>query len=294
VRTAAQSSVSTTTALAATPAPLLVVGSFEVFRAFPLYSLALLLASAAVVTTSQKRDVPVSDGTILAFMPWVAIAGALTVVGKTLRVPETVTPFLTSPLVYLTTFVVAGAVWLAVTRRSRPDSMWSVDELLALSGVFLLAPVVGAAVTVDIESLHPFWPLIAVLVSLPLTWLVWEFLRLSAPEAAVRTGWLGVAVVFGHALDGMTTLIGIDLMGFSEQTPLPRSILEYAATLPTAELIGVGWLFLLVKLLVAVAIVRIVGVGLSDRPLNDYLMLGLTAAAGLGPGFHNVFLYTIL
>lgn len=276
------------------PTPLLVTGSFETMRAFPLYSLALLLATAAVVSTSRSRQVPIRETTVLAFMPWVAVAALLSVIGKTLTVPESVLPLFTSPLVYLTTFVLAGLVWLAVTRQGTTSSMWSVDELLGLTGVLLLAPVIGAAVSIGVGAVHPFWPIISIVVTVPLTMVVWSYLSAIAPEATERTGMLGIAVIFGHLLDGVTTLIGIDLMGFAEQTPLPRSILEFAATLPTAELLGAGWLFLLVKLFIAVAIVRVLGEGITDHPISQHLMLGLTAAAGLGPGFHNVFLYAIL
>jgi uncharacterized membrane protein len=205
-----------------------------------------------------------------------------------------VLPFLTAPLVYLTAFVLGGAVWVVAADRLPADSGWTVDEVLAVSGVFCLAPITGATLSLSGREVHPFWPLVAFVVAVVATVALWRWLGRRTPPVTARTGALGVAVLFGHLLDGTTTLVGVDLLGFAEQTPLPLAILEFAGTLPTADLVGVGWLFLLVKLAVALGVVRIVGEGITERPAGEHLLLGLTAAAGLGPGLHNLFLYAIL
>jgi uncharacterized membrane protein len=272
----------------------LVAGSVETVTTFPLYSLALVLGAAAVVSSSRARRLTARETTVVAFLPWVAVAAALSVLGKTLVLPANLVPFLTAPLVYVTAFVLGGAVWVAAADHLGPDSMWSVDEALAVVGVFLLAPITGVTLSLGGREVHPFWPIVAFLAAAVLTAVVWRALGRRAPHVTAVTGALGVAVLFGHLLDGTTTLVGIDVLGFAEQTPLSRGILEFAAAFPVADLVGVGWLFLAVKLAVALAVVRVVGEGMTENPTHQHLLLGLTAAAGLGPGLHNLFLYAIL
>ncbi|MFC4357894.1 DUF63 family protein [Halobium salinum] len=272
----------------------LVAGSVETVTAFPLYSLALALGAAAVVSSSRARRLDATETTVVAFLPWVAVAAALSVLGKTLVLPANVVPLLTAPLVYVTAFVLGGAVWILAADHLHPDSMWSVDEALAVVGVFMLAPITGVTLSLGGREVHPFWPVVAFLVAVVCTVAVWRWLDGNTPHVTAATGVLGAAVLFGHLLDGTTTLVGIDILGFAEQTPLSLRILEFAATLPTADLLGAGWLFLLVKLAVAVAVLWVVGEGMTDRPIYQHLLLGLTATAGLGPGLHNLFLYAIL
>nr|NIS28553.1 DUF63 domain-containing protein [Actinomycetota bacterium]NIU64024.1 DUF63 domain-containing protein [Actinomycetota bacterium]NIW25823.1 DUF63 domain-containing protein [Actinomycetota bacterium]NIX20692.1 DUF63 domain-containing protein [Actinomycetota bacterium] len=64
-----------------------------------------------------------------------------------------------------------------------------------------------------------------------------------------------------------------------------------AGALPTAELLGVGWLFVAVKLGVAGAVVWLFADFVEDDPRQGYLLLAVVAAVGLGPGVHNLLLY---
>jgi uncharacterized membrane protein len=104
---------------------------------------------------------------------------------------------------------------------------------------------------------------------------------------------VGVLVVFAHALDGVSTAVGADLLGFEERTPLSAAILEFAGTLPTADPLGVGWLFVLVKLALAGAIVSLFADYVREEPTQAYLLLSGVIAVGLGPGAQNVLLYVV-
>jgi uncharacterized membrane protein len=108
------------------------------------------------------------------------------------------------------------------------------------------------------------------------------------------TGAVGALAVFGHTLDGVSTAVGYDLLGFGEQTPLSRLIIEAGGALPTAEFIGSAWVFALVKVLVGVGIVALFEEYVRADPLEGYLLLGLVVAVGLGPGFHNLVLFAIV
>jgi uncharacterized membrane protein len=118
----------------------------------------------------------------------------------------------------------------------------------------------------------------------------WLFLRRFAPGVAT-TGRLGALAVGAHALDGVSTAVGIDLLGFSERTPLSRLVIEFGASLPTP--VGGGWLFVLVKLVVAAVVVVALTETVREAPTQGRLLLGFVAAVGLGPGAHNVLLFTV-
>ena len=100
-------------------------------------------------------------------------------------------------------------------------------------------------------------------------------------------------MIVSHALDGVSTAAGVDLLGFGERTPASRAIMEVAAALPTADLLGVGWLFVLVKVVVASAVVVLFAEYVREDPTPGYSLLGLIAAVGLGPASHNLLLYAV-
>ncbi|WP_254545852.1 DUF63 family protein [Halomarina pelagica] len=135
------------------------------------------------------------------------------------------------------------------------------------------------------------WTAFGVLGTLVVTAAAWELLRQAAPAVAARSGYVERFAVFGQALDGVSTLVGVDALSFVELVPISRAILEVAAGLPTAPLFGTGWLFVLVKLGVALAVV--VAVADLRGSDDDYRRAVLIAAGlvGLLPGLSNLLLY---
>jgi uncharacterized membrane protein len=96
-----------------------------------------------------------------------------------------------------------------------------------------------------------------------------------------------------HGVDGVTTAVGVDLLGFGERTPLSALILEAAAALPTAATLGTGWLFVLVKLTVAAVAVAAVAPTVAETDREGYALLAVVVAVGLGPGVHNALLFAV-
>lgn len=264
-----------------------VAGVFEL----PLATAALVVAALLVVVAARQYGLSPSDRVVLAFVPWVAVAASLTVLADVVVLPAALATLFDGALSYLVAFVLGGAVWVATADTEWAD--WTPTELVALTGVLLFAPIAGGTLAMSGRELHPLWPVVALLAAVALTMVTWGYLREWVPQVG-RTGELGIVVLFGHLLDATTTLVGIDLLGFAEQTPLPRAMMEFAATLPTADLLGVGWLFLVFKLLLAVAVLFLAGVGSPEPSGERNLFLGLVAASGLGPGVHNLVLYVLL
>ena len=117
-------------------------------------------------------------------------------------------------------------------------------------------------------------------------------LALVYTEAVAQTGRVGAFVVFAHTLDGVSTAVGVDVLGAGEQTPLPRLIMEFAATLPTAQY-SVGWLFVLTKVLLAVLIVAVFADYVKEAPSRARAFLALLAAVGFGPGVFNLLVFLV-
>lgn len=256
----------------------------------PLPYLLGLLAGVVVVSGVLWRQSPaVTAETVLGLVPWMAVGSALHALYVLEAAPAAVTPLLGTPAVYVTVFVGLGAVWAGAAATE--EDATGVARRLGLIGAaaFVLA---AGAVLATAASLSPVWPAVGLVVGTLLAAAAWRLLVTAAPGASA-TGWPGVVVVFAHALDGVSTAIGVDVLGFGERTPLSRAVLDLAAGLPTAETLGVGWLFVLVKLAVAGAVVALFADLIEADPRQGYLLLAVVAAVGLGPGVHNLLLYAV-
>jgi len=69
--------------------------------------------------------------------------------------------------------------------------------------------------------------------------------------------------------------------------------MAFADWLPTAETLGSGWLFVVVKLAVAGGVVVLFADYIDEVPTEGLLLLGFIAAVGLGPGVHNLLLFAV-
>jgi uncharacterized membrane protein len=202
--------------------------------------------------------------------------------------PDAVRPLGGTPAVYVAVATLGVGAWvLADAVLDGP----TVPRALAASGGLLA---LGAVVAVGLAgaSMSPGAPAAAVVVASVLAAVAWAGLSRAAP--AVRTtGALGAFVIFAHLLDGVSTAVGVDVLGFGERTPLSRVIIEFAAGLPTDPVLGAGWLFVLVKLGVASLVVWLFADLVDEEPVRSRLLLGFVAAVGLGPAVHNLLLFTI-
>jgi uncharacterized membrane protein len=266
----------------------------EGFTLPALPHLLVLLAAVGLVGVAFRRSPPrVESRHVLALAPWMVVGSCLHVLYVIGALPEAARPFAGTPAVYLTVAAIAGAVWIAIdSTEAIPASR--VPTVLAASGVAALVPVVAVALAAGARSgsLSPTWPAAALVLAVPIAAGTWFALVRAVPRAAI-TGEVGALAVFAHALDGVSTAVGVDVLGFGERTPLSRLVMEAAAGLPTPEAMGVGWLFVLVKLAVASLVVVLFADYVEEDPTEGYLLLGLVAAVGLGPGAHNLLLFTV-
>ncbi|MFC7185620.1 DUF63 family protein [Halorubrum yunnanense] len=251
------------------------------------YLVGVLLAAGAVGVALRRRPPRVAGRHVLALAPWMALGSAAHVLYVVDALPAALAPLAGSPTVYLTVGTLAGAAWLGSAALS-PER---IPTALAGAGALLLVPVVAAALATGPSAVGARWSAVALALTVPIAAAVWVGLTRLRPEAAI-TGGAGALAVFGHALDGVSTAVGTTQLGFGERTPLSRILLGFE-WIPSVPVLGEGWVFLLVKLAVASAVVWLFAEYVRDRPAEGYLLLGFVAGVGLGPAAHNLLLFTV-
>ena len=285
------------------------------------YLVAVLLAAGSVAVAVRRQRPNVTGRHVLALVPWIALGAAFHVLFVVAALPPFVAPLGGSPTVYLVVGTLAAAVWVVadaaastdrratatavggtggdsgsaeVGERRADDSLVAPDRVpgvLAVAGTVLLVPTLVAAGASGVSTAGAGWSAVALVLSVPVTGAVWWAIERISPEAGV-TGGVGVLAVAGHALDGVSTAIGVTQLGFGERTPLSRAILELGG-LPAVPVLGEGWAFLLVKLAVASVLVHLFGPYVREEPGEGLLLLGFVAAVGLGPAVHNLVLFSV-
>ncbi|WP_049980148.1 DUF63 family protein [Halolamina rubra] len=254
------------------------------------YLLALVVAGGALAVALWRRDPAVSDRLVLALVLWMLAGAWLHVLHVVGAAPGAIDPLLGTPAAYLTTAILAGAVWLAVDAGAV-----ATERAFAAVGAVVAALVLAVGVQWGLAegTFAPAWPAVAAVLGVAVGIAVWLGLRRAYPGVG-DAGAAGALAVVAHSLDGISTAIGIDLLGATERTPLSRAVIEFGATLPTAELLGSAWLFVLVKLALGAGITALLAESVREAPRQGRLLLAFVAAVGLGPGAHNLLLFSIM
>ncbi len=253
------------------------------------YLLGVLGGAIAVLIAIYRRRLSLRTRTVVAFAPWMVAGSALYVLSQIGAAPEALAPLFSSPTVYVTTAVVAGSAWLVASRFEATET-W----LFTIGVVASLLPI-GIATTVALAagSLAPGWSLFGAGLAGVFSLGIWRVFGRYRPETTEFLGAAGALAIFAHVLDGVSTTIGVDVLHFGEQTPLSAILLDVGAALPTAPVLGTGWVFLVVKAVFAVGLVWLIeDLIRDDPPLGNTLLLVITAV-GLGPATHNLILFAV-
>lgn len=260
---------------------------------------ALVAGALAVALLLYLVRPQVSQQTVLSFVPWM-VTGALlhvlyqmhTTAGET--VVPAVPALLSAPSVYVTTFLLMGAVWAPAARHS-PEQSGKVARLLAAAGAGLAVAVGGYAIWVALDrfALDPVLPLVGLVGSLAVTGALYAGLGRWRPDVVSVVGYVGGLVLFAHVFDAVTTAIGVELLGAGERSTFPRLVMDIAADLPTADALGEAWLFVVLKIVIATGIVWLFHDYVAERPSEGNLFLAFMTAVGLGPASHNFFLFVL-
>lgn len=268
----------------------------------PIQSAALVIGTGMIVVLLYALRPPLTQKIVLSFIPWMISGSILHVfwqIGNLYQplYPEPVEPLFSAPAVYLTTFIALGAIWtlsaIIVPSYDRSDR---IATYMLATGVGVLIPLLGLVVWQGLSdelALKPIWPVLGLVLSLVLTFIVYIAIGAWRTHVIAQARYVGAFVLFAHIFDGVTTAIGVDVLGAGERSTLPAAILDFAAGLPVADTIGVGWLFVLVKVTLASAIVVLFADYLDEEPTQANLLLTIIAIVGLGPAANNFFLFLL-
>lgn len=269
-----------------------------------IQSLLLLVAVGVIVGLLYVIRPPVNQRTVLAFVPWMVAGAVLHVfyrLGEILQVqiyPPGIAPLFATPAVYLVTFVVMGVVWV-VSAMIVPGKRLrqKVPQYLGATGLGMAIPLVALifwqGLDPEVAPMEPIWPAFGLIISLVLTAVVYFGIGTWRTYIVARARYVGALVIFAHMFDGVTTAIGVDVLGAGERSQVPQLIMDVAADLPTADLLGEGWLFVVFKVLLASAIVAYFSADLTDHESQTNLLFAFVVALGFGPAIHNFFLFVL-
>lgn len=246
---------------------------------------------------------PVTQPIILATVPWI-MTGAMLHVFYQLHIvaaepllPPIIAPIFSAPTIYFTTFIVLALIWMIgsvivpSTERHRKVAtyIWTTGAGIALP---LLALLIWQGLGPAFQ-LKPIFPILGLIISLALTFVIFITIGMWRTYIIAETRYVGALVIFAHVFDAITTAIGVEVLDSGERTVIPRMIMDFAADLPTADMLGEAWLFVLVKILLAAAIVILFADYVHEKPAEGNLMFGIIVAAGLGPAINNFFIYLL-
>lgn len=259
------------------------------------YTFVLVAATIIVTALLIALDPPIDQRYAVALAPWMAVGGALHAFYQMELYPAAYEPLFGTPAVYFTAYVLTGLVWLLVAAFGLIRSRYQpIPRNLGLIGLGVLTVLFIIGVRESGGDVDIVWSAFAVLVAILNTVFVVAAIAIWRTPVFVRTRWVGPTVIFAHALDGVSTAIGADVIGVHERSPIPKAIMDFAGQLPIADAVGVGWLFLLVKLVVAAAIVISFNRYVDEDPVQSTIVLSGIVAVGLGPALNNLFLFMMM
>ncbi|MFC7073196.1 DUF63 family protein [Halovenus rubra] len=267
-------------------------------------SAALLVSSGFIVAFLFAIRPPINQRLVLSFLPWMIAGSVLHVfyqIGEIFQVriyPPDVAPLFGAPAVYLTTFVGMGIVWIMSTIIVPSSQLRKrVPQYLSATGLGVAIPLVALVfwqgLDPAVSPMEPLWPMLGLLLSLVFTAVVYFGIGAWRTYILARAKYVGGLVIFAHMFDAVTTAIGVDVLDAGERSAIPRAILDFSSGLPTADLLGSGWLFVIFKTFLASAIVIYFSRGIKDNETSTNLLFAFVAALGFGPATHNFFLFIL-
>ncbi|WP_338738901.1 DUF63 family protein [Haloplanus salilacus] len=275
------------------------------------YVVVLLIALVGLVFLLKRLDVGTDPGLFYALIPFVFFGGALRVVedatdtgGADALLTYPLNTLIISPVIYFTVFAVTLVALLASVALDRQGVVDRYTRPLVGSGIAVLAATLAVLVWTALAPERPgtFHPQVLAVIlvgATASTAVTWWLIERFAPEVNAGTGTLGAVVIWGHSIDGVANVVGLDWMvalgagpNLVPKHPVNRAIVEItAASLPASALAVVGdtWPFLLVKLVAATGVVWLFDDRIfEESPQYTVLLLVAILAVGLGPGTRDM------
>jgi uncharacterized membrane protein len=276
------------------------------------YMVTLLVALSGLVFLLRRLDVGTDRRFFYSLIPFVFFGGALRVVEDANDTPgatETLISYpwntlVISPIIYFTVFAITlvavvvgvGSERLGVTEGYERTLFGIGSAVLVVTLGYLLSLVVTGEPGVE------FYPQVLVVMLVGATAVAgatWWLIERYAPEVNSGTGLIGFVIIWGHAVDGVANVVGLDWMtalgagpNLVPKHPVNQFVVDFtASTLPASVLAVTGdaWPFLLVKLVAATFVVWVFEEGIfEESPRYTMLLLVAVLAVGLGPGTRDM------
>jgi uncharacterized membrane protein len=277
------------------------------------YMLMLIYTLIGIYLLLNQLEIVDDPNLYFAFVPFMLLGGALRVVedGTDRAVEAGVAPLveyplssvIISPVIYATVFLVAltsltGCIWLQERGIIQDYYRWTAGIGTTLVALTLAYLTVGA-LTTEYSTLYPSVLLSTVGIATGLSYGIYRLFDTYAPEFNSGTGYIGLVVLWGHAIDGVANVLladWLDVLGvpltYYPKHPANEFIIAATETIQPASVsaaIGTSWPFLLVKLGVASMVVWLFNDEfLTESPRYALLLLIAVTAVGLGPGTRDM------
>jgi uncharacterized membrane protein len=276
------------------------------------YMAVLVFMLVGVYFLLQRLQLDPYPQFFFALVPFMLFGGVLRVVedsfvaarraGATAPVDLPWSALIISPFIYFTVFAIAlaallGSKWLESTGRT--DTYY--DPLRVLGWV-TLAVTTGYLLWLSATTDYVYWfPLVFVVtmgLATAIAWGAFVAVERLRPSINAGTGYMGLVVVWGHAVDGVANVIASDwtwvfgIGAYSAKHPINRIIVDVTGAIQPASVtavVGNSWPFLVIKIVVAVAILSVFDERfVRENPRYAVLLLAAILAVGLGPGTRDV------
>jgi len=208
-----------------------------------------------------------------------------------------------SPFIYFTVFAVTLGCVVGAYALADRGFVDDYAQPLFAAGLVALAAAVGYLVVLAATAEYVvFYPqvvgsiLVIATVSAVATW---KLARALVPSIDQGTGFAGFVIIWGHAVDGVANVIGLDWMPALTGTAnlVPKHVVNELVVTWTGRLLpesvlavtGDAWPFLFVKLAAAAGVVWVFNGELyEESPRYTLLLLITVLAVGLGPGTRDM------
>ncbi|GAB7091703.1 DUF63 family protein [Halorubrum luteum] len=248
-----------------------------------------------------------------ALFPFMLFGGALRTVedagiaamraGTEPMIPFPWSALLISPFIYFTVFAVTlvcvVAAYALADRGVVDDYATPLFGLGSVALVITVGYLIALAALTEYVTVYPQVLVLTLVIATLSTWLVWRLIEGWKPSINRGTGFAGFLIIWGHAVDGVANVIGLNWMPELTGTAnlVPKHVVNELIVNWTGRLLpdsivaitGDAWPFLLVKLGAATFVVWVFnGEMFEESPRYTLLLLITVLAVGLGPGTRDM------
>ncbi|RNJ26247.1 DUF63 family protein [Halosegnis longus] len=287
------------------------------------YAISLVFFLVGVLTLLHRLEIGDTKQLFFALVPFMFFGGALRVIEDANdSIPEGAAQILAypwntliiSPIIYFTVFFITLATVVASVLAERRGYVERYGRQLFATGWVLVLCSVGYLLyfvptrltgTVDGAGFYPQVTGVTVGLSVLFAVSIYRLAQRYKPGINAGTGYVGLVVIFGHAIDGVANVIAADWTGELGVVDSAGNALQYGAKHPFNDIIvgvvdaiqpagldsviGLSWGFLVVKLVAATAVVWVFDDTIfDDEPRYAILLLVAILAVGLGPGTRDM------